>query len=142
MRKVKFFYRMALQFSQPIWQHSFSLRAFPLPLPEQQIYGLSWSLEPDVPMTFQRDCFGNVVGSGRFEDQHNHFQYEMSGVAWLEPARKKRETCPAPLSVSVGSLPNDRAFAAFLAAVPFFGRCRRIRAGGAVDELSASAISV
>ncbi len=88
MRKVKFFYRMALQFSQPIWQHSFSLRAFPLPLPEQQIYGLSWSLEPDVPMTFQRDCFGNVVGSGRFEDQHNHFQYEMSGVAWLEPARK------------------------------------------------------
>lgn len=95
MRKVKFFYRMALQFSQPVWQHSFSLRAFPLPLPEQQIYGLSWSLEPDVPLTFQRDCFGNVVGSGRFEDQHNHFQYEMSGVAWLEPARKKREICPA-----------------------------------------------
>ena len=142
MRKVKFFYRMALQFSQPVWQHSFSLRAFPLPLPEQQIYGLSWSLEPDVSLTFQRDCFGNVVGSGRFEDQHNHFQYEMSGVAWLEPARKKTGDLSGPLSVSVGSLSNDRAFAAFFAAMPSFRRCCRIRAGGAVDELSASAISV
>lgn len=95
MRKVKFFYRMALQFSQPVWQHSFSLRAFPLRLPEQQICGLIWSVEPDVSLTFQQDCFGNVVGSGRFESPHSQFQYEMSGVAWLDPARKKQERCPA-----------------------------------------------
>lgn len=95
MRKVKFSYRMTLQFSQPVWQHSFSLRAFPLRLPEQQICGFSWSIEPDVPLTFQRDCFGNVVGSGRFAAQHTQFQYDMSGVAWLEPARKKSERCPA-----------------------------------------------
>lgn len=95
MRKVQFFYRMALQFSQPVWRHSFSLRAFPLRLPEQQIGGLSWSLEPETPLAFQRDCFGNVVGSGCFEGRHQRFQYEMGGVAWLEPARKKPEACPA-----------------------------------------------
>lgn len=82
---------MELQFSQPVRQHSFSLRAFPLPLPEQQICGLSWSVMPDTPLMLQRDCFGNLVGSGRFDGPHDRFLYAMDGVAWLEPTKKRRE---------------------------------------------------
>lgn len=93
MRKVKFSYSMELQFSQPVWQHSFSLLAFPLRLPEQQIGGFSWSLQPETGLNFQQDSFGNTIGSGRFDAPHTFFLYEMSGVAWLSQSRRKPEPC-------------------------------------------------
>lgn len=93
MRKVKFSYSMELQFSQLVWQHSFSLLAFPLRLPEQQIGGFSWSLQPETDLNFQQDYFGNTIGSGRFDAPHTSFLYEMSGVAWLSQSRRKPEPC-------------------------------------------------
>ena len=93
MRKVKFSYRMELQFSQPVWQHCFSLLAFPMRLPEQQIGGFRWSLQPEAGLQFHQDYFGNTVGTGRFDAPHSSFQYEMSGVAWLGQQRRRAEAC-------------------------------------------------
>ncbi len=93
MRKVKFSYKMDLQFSQPVWQHSFSLLAFPLRLPEQQIGGFRWQLEPDSTLQFQQDHFGNTVGTGRYDAPHTSFSYAMEGVAWLHQSHRKPEPC-------------------------------------------------
>ncbi len=93
MRKVKFSYRMDLQFSQPVWQHSFSLLAFPLRLPEQQIGGFRWSLEPGSTLQFQQDYFGNTIGIGRYDPPHSSFCYEMEGIAWLHQSHRKSEAC-------------------------------------------------
>ena len=93
MRKVKFSYRMELEFSQPVWQHSFSLLSFPLRLPEQQISEFSWSLQPDATLQFQRDYFGNSVGVGRHDDMHASFCFEMNGTALLNQKQREAEVC-------------------------------------------------
>ena len=93
MHNVKFSYRMELQFSQPVWQHSFSLLAFPLRLPEQQIDYFKWSLQPDVTLQFQKDSFGNTIGVGRYDAAHTSFCYEMEGVARLHQQKREPEAC-------------------------------------------------
>ncbi len=93
MRKVKFTYKMELQFSQSVWQHSFSLLAFPLRLPEQQIGGFRWRLEPGSTLQFQQDYFGNTIGTGRYDAPHSSFCYEMEGFAWLHQCHRRAEEC-------------------------------------------------
>lgn len=95
LRKMKFSYQLELQFDAAVQQHWFSLRAFPMQLAEQQIYGFSWSLEPETVLTFQQDCFGNMVGAGYNAAPHQKFCYSMDGIAWIAQKRKKRESCPA-----------------------------------------------
>lgn len=119
MRKVKLSYRMELQFSQPIRRHSFSLRAFPLSLPQQQICGLSWSLTPDTPLVMQRDCFGNLVGNGRFDEPHDRFLYAMDGVAWLAPEKTRREPCWALYRYPSPACAMTAALRQFLRQCPF-----------------------
>ena len=84
---------MELQFSQLVWQHAFSLRAFPMRLPQQQIGGFSWELTPNTTMQFHQDCFGNHVGVGRFDSPHTAFRYEMQGVAWINQQKRRAEQC-------------------------------------------------
>ncbi len=93
MQKVKFSYRMELQFTQPVWNHVFSLRAFPMRLPEQQIGGVQWKVYPNAPLQFHRDCFGNRIGTGRFDEMHSSFRFELSGVAWIDQQKRKPEPC-------------------------------------------------
>ena len=57
LRKVRFTYKMELQFDSVVHRHFFSLRTFPVRLPEQQICGFSWALDPAAQLTFQQDCF-------------------------------------------------------------------------------------
>ncbi len=93
MRKVKFTYKMELQFSEPIRQHCFSLLAFPLRLPEQRIDRLSWSLAPDSSLQFQQDYFGNTIGTGRYDAPHTSFCFAMEGEARLNLADRKPGGC-------------------------------------------------
>ena len=93
MRKVKFTYKMELQFSEPVRQHCFSLMAFPLRLPEQQIDRLNWSLTPDASLQFQQDYFGNAIAAGRYDAAHTSFCFAMEGEARLTLAERKPEIC-------------------------------------------------
>ena len=93
MHKVKFSYRMELQFSEPVWNHVFSLKAFPMRLPEQQIGGIKWSVYPHTKLAFHTDYFGNTVGAGRFDEAHSAFRFELDGVAWIHQASRKSEQC-------------------------------------------------
>ena len=95
LRKVRFTYKMELQFDSVVHRHFFSLRTFPMRLPEQQICGFSWALDPAAQLTFQQDCFGNTVGAGCYMAPHHVFCYQMDGVAWIDPMRKKQEPCLA-----------------------------------------------
>ena len=93
MHKVKFSYRMELQFSEPVWNHAFSLRAFPVRLPHQQIGGLTWHMYPNAALQFHQDYFGNTVGVGRFDQSHSAFRFELNGLAWIHQAGRKQEAC-------------------------------------------------
>ena len=93
MRKVKFTYKMELQFSEPVRQHCYSLLAFPLRLPEQRIDRICWSLEPDASLQFQQDYFGNTIGTGRYDAPHTSFCFTMEGEAGIHIEERKPEVC-------------------------------------------------
>lgn len=96
MKKVKFTYRMQLQFDQPVEQHAFSLLAFPMRQREQQICGFQWRLDPAVSLNFHQDCFGNTVAAGYCDKPHDSFLFEMEGLAWLDwtnPQKKQEAPC-------------------------------------------------
>ena len=91
MTKVKFAYRMELSFDGPIRQHAFSILAFPQTLPEQQICGLTWQLEPGTSLTFQNDGFGNKVGAGFCAEEHRSFSFQIEGIAWIDQQKRRPE---------------------------------------------------
>ncbi len=93
MRKVTFSYHMELQFTQAIWNHVFSLRAFPMNLPEQVIGGMEYTIHPDCALQFHQDYFGNKVGAGRYDQAHSAFRFEMHGTAWIDQKKRKAEPC-------------------------------------------------
>lgn len=93
MHKVAFSYRMELQFSEPVQNHVFSLRSFPMRLPEQQIGGLVWHVYPDTGLQFHKDYFGNTVAAGRFDAAHSAFRFELNGTAWIHQQSRRAEPC-------------------------------------------------
>lgn len=92
-RLLHFAYDILLEFSEPVRQHSFVLRCLPPDLPEQQILDVSLVLDPPVPVTVQRDGFGNLLQSGRIEEPHDHFRYTVRGTARRDDARRGPAYC-------------------------------------------------
>lgn len=84
---------MELAFTEFVWDHVFSLCMFPMPLPEQQIGGMEWQVSPATALQFHKDCFGNTVGTGRYDIAHDYFACRMQGVAWLDLQKKTSQPC-------------------------------------------------
>lgn len=92
-RLLHFRYDVLLEFSQPVQQHSFVLRCLPPDLPEQRILDLSLALEPAVPVSIQRDGFGNLLQAGRIDLPHRQFRYTVRGTARRDDTRRGPEPC-------------------------------------------------
>lgn len=91
-RLLQFHYDIQLCFTVPVTQHPFVLRCMPPNLPGQQILDVCLTLDPLVPVTFQRDSFGNLLQIGRIDAPHDHFSYSVRGTAQMDFAQRR----PAP----------------------------------------------
>lgn len=58
-RRLRFSYRMALDFSEPVQKHQFALRMIPQSDERQQITACSVRLEPECALTEETDTFGD-----------------------------------------------------------------------------------
>lgn len=81
MRRIEFLYRMNLTFEVPARRHRFQLRCVPFERSGQHIERFSLRTEPDVPVFYGRDGFGNTVVYGLADGQHSSFGFEVSGQA-------------------------------------------------------------
>ena len=92
-RLLQFHYDIQLDFSVSVTQHPFVLRCMPPSLPEQQILDVCLTLDPLVPVTFQRDSFGNLLQIGRIDAPHDHFSYSVRGTARMNFAKRQPTGC-------------------------------------------------
>lgn len=89
--QISFLYDILLSFSREVTEHDFVLRCIPPSFPGQEILDESFTLDPPVPYSRQRDGFGNLLQIGRVEEPHAHFRYTLRGTARLTPCFSKEE---------------------------------------------------
>ena len=79
-RRLRFVYRMALDFSQPVQKHQFALRMIPQSDERQQITSCNVKLEPACSLTEDTDTFGNRYVYGEIIHPHTTFCVEVCGA--------------------------------------------------------------
>lgn len=84
MRKLKFTYRMILKLGDNITNHSFALRCIPKSDSYQKVYSLECNVYPYECINKTTDGFGNIVYVGHCNAPHKIFQYETTGIVWVE----------------------------------------------------------
>ncbi len=84
MRKLRFTYKMILKLGEDIINHSFSLRCIPKSDSYQKVYSLKCSVSPYESLNKTTDGFGNIVYVGHCNAPHNTFQYETTGIVWVD----------------------------------------------------------
>lgn len=84
MRKLRFDYSCALEFSEPVSDHRFQLRCTPPNLPQQRICDLEFTLEPQCEIAHGIDSFYNPVIVGRIVEPHDTFKYHVGGIAFVD----------------------------------------------------------
>lgn len=82
MEKVNFLYTMQISFDNPISDHHFSLKCFPKSNNRQTISSLNFKLTDTTYISFNTDCFDNMVLDGSIMEDHTVFYAEISGIAW------------------------------------------------------------
>lgn len=92
-RLLHFRYDIRLEFSAPVSQHPFVLRCIPPGLPGQRILDVCLTLDPSVPVSLQRDSFGNLLQIGRIDAPHDHFSYSVRGTVQQDFSRQKPAPC-------------------------------------------------
>lgn len=82
MKRLRFEYKTALEFSQNITEHSFTLRCKPFSDSRQTISELSCEILPKSGMIWHsRDSFGNMLVCGRITEPHKAFSFRVCGNA-------------------------------------------------------------
>lgn len=84
MKKLKFIYRMILKLGSDVINHSFSLRCIPRNDVSQRVYGLKCDISPYESLNKTTDGFGNTLYVGHCNAPHNIFQYEITGIVWVD----------------------------------------------------------
>lgn len=91
-RRLEFYYEVLLEFDEPVYNHSFVLRALPHSFPGQTIKETNLELNPTVSYDIQHDSFGNILQIGCLNESHSHFHYKVQGsVATDESKRSPAE---------------------------------------------------
>ena len=81
MRRLHYSYHMRLDFEQPVREHHFKLRCFPVSDERQKISGENIEIYPAHFSTSEWDSFGNMCIYGTAVQNHTHFSVDVSGVA-------------------------------------------------------------
>ena len=81
MKKLHFSYKMTLNFSSPVTNHSFALRCVPKQTPCQSIGSLTCEFNPVTSISLSKDTFDNTVYTGYIPEPHSNFSFAVSGIA-------------------------------------------------------------
>ena len=92
MKKLTFEYTTTLEFSAPVTDHRFQLRCTPPNLSQQRICDLVFEMDPACSVRTDTDSFANPVTVGRIEEAHDHFTYQVAGLAFVDQSLQR----PAP----------------------------------------------
>lgn len=81
MRTLRFHYFMELRFSQPVWNHRFTLKCFPRSGWRQEVEDLEVRAAPEAALTYGRDGCGNTYAFGCAVQPHQRFSVAVRGTA-------------------------------------------------------------
>ena len=81
MKKLRFIYRMEIQFSSPVNSHYFALRCIPGDCSRQRIALTEQNIYPADYLARTKDGFGNIRLSGCCQGPHETFGYAIAGTA-------------------------------------------------------------
>lgn len=93
MRTLRFRYFMELRFSQPVWNHRFTLRCFPRSGRRQAVEDMDVRIDPETALTYGRDALGGVYAYGCAARPHRRFAVTVRGTAHTGLAGSE-EACP------------------------------------------------
>jgi transglutaminase-like putative cysteine protease len=79
MKTLRFFYRMAFHYNQPVKGHYIFLRCFPKNTVRQHIEELDYTIEPLADMAFDNDHFGNRTADCLIAQPHSGIQVMIRG---------------------------------------------------------------
>lgn len=93
MKKLYFLYHSSWQFDGMVTDHSFALRSTPRHTSAQKITMLVRHIEPRERFTDLTDGFGNRLLVGSYPQPHDHFTYEVSGIAEVDQSMERPYPC-------------------------------------------------
>lgn len=93
MRKLEYIYTVDLKFSGPVYNHLFQLRCFALENKYQKLIENKLTLDPNVSFAISKDGFNNNVISGRIDELHDSFHFEVKGIVEVEYQNLHQEEC-------------------------------------------------
>jgi transglutaminase-like putative cysteine protease len=84
MKRLRFDYQMQITFTQPVWEHYFTLKCFPKSIPRQTILEREIMVTPDDSYQMSEDGFGNESLYGHCERKHTKFEVRVTGIAEVD----------------------------------------------------------
>ena len=81
VRKLRFSYRMELEFCLTANHHRFSVKCLPASDEMQNLLDCRMDIIPRVPLSYSVDAFGNRIIYGLIEQPHRKFSVKLSGTA-------------------------------------------------------------
>ena len=91
VKKLVFDYEMKLSFSSPVVDHRFQLRCVPATGPRQQVVDVEVRIDPEVRYEMLIDSFDSIVLTGYLPEAHDHFDYAVTGIAFVDNENTKSE---------------------------------------------------
>lgn len=88
-----FQYQLTLGFDGEASRHSFTLRCIPGDTLRQRIVSIQVALQPDVPLTWDADGFGNITIEGTVHGTHRMFSVSVQGTVEV-PSGEPEEPVP------------------------------------------------
>ena len=112
MKVLKFTYTCRLEMTEPVTDHSFTLRVAPHDDPAQTIELDSCTVEPLSECSTQTDGWGNLLYIGSCPQAHSNFVYSVSGTAHVDSRKGRGTSCkanfayPSPLTQPADAIKN------------------------------------
>ena len=128
MTELEFQFRTELLFSEPVWDHVFSLHCLPREDAAQQTQSYGITLEPAAGYELRRDGFGSWLVCGSCLPPHRRFVYGSHGIVRVDHTRKEQGgndpvfRYPTPLTLP------DNAIRALWQTLPLAGKPPREQA--------------
>ena len=81
MKRLRFHYRMKIDFDVPVKDHRFTLKCLPKDNSRQKIHNIAYEVFPNRFISRSYDAFGNECIYGLCAEQHNAFLIDVTGEA-------------------------------------------------------------
>ncbi len=102
---------MELTFSNPVAEHHYVFRCFPMEDRQQRCYGLRYSIEPSGRLLELSDGFGNRTCVGEAMEAHDSLKVQVSGTVFVdrsEAGERADSVHPLFRFPSVYTMPDER----------------------------------